>query len=687
MFFSSVEGRVRMDMWVVAAAAGAGYLAKYWQNSRDRDSLPKSSSESSDFEKPESPLLSPQLHNMSCPFRRLARRKTLCGDVSTEGEKVSDASLSEMSQSDGASMSEVASTSGFVGENLVNLGKDGCNLLSISSFPPGLLRNENLQENADGSTGNGDNSGDLFSEPPIRELGSLHGSFKTKSSLRSEWSHGHFVRPLSSLESCLMAQLYKEHAKMGEYVLSSLSLPSSPTVRPLLVTDRSQLLGQASGDYFSTQIGMEKQKLHKEIYSKENETVFGIPALPTIGSTILPRKVKLRTRKGWVGRLGSSSTMVNRKHVHSQGGSGNVTLLFCLGFSIGIISSVIANKREVDKLKELLKQTENLVQDLQEELEMKDLLTVKELSHENYESQGTHDHSFHNMVSDELTPPQDMDKLITYDAKEPHDRNIEENSTPISKIEAELEAELERLEVSLNSSSLNRALPNRIEIDPDFEAEFVQGELRTDTISGRAAGLPDSNQDTSSTSTTHSAHYAVSPRELSLRLHEVVQSRLEERIKELEAALENSQRKMHLMESECKNSRSDFSYRELGSSSARESPISTEKCKPLVMNLSEEALASYNEAHKELMKINESGQEDLPNCTIIPLKVRTTLSKGQMSRVQRLDNVGLSGDEISDCDDEMEKLLIKQIVEKTKKGSPVFLNAQRALFSVDENEQ
>lgn len=220
MFFSSVEGRVRMDMWVVAAAAGAGYLAKYWQNSRDRDSLPKSSSESSDFEKPESPLLSPQLHNMSCPFRRLARRKTLCGDVSTEGEKVSDASLSEMSQSDGASMSEVASTSGFVGENLVNLGKDGCNLLSISSFPPGLLRNENLQENADGSTGNGDNSGDLFSEPPIRELGSLHGSFKTKSSLRSEWSHGHFVRPLSSLESCLMAQLYKEHAKMGEYVLS-----------------------------------------------------------------------------------------------------------------------------------------------------------------------------------------------------------------------------------------------------------------------------------------------------------------------------------------------------------------------------------------------------------------------------------------------------------------------------------
>lgn len=44
-----------------------------------------------------------------------------------------------------------------------------------------------------------------------------------------------------------------------------------------------------------------------------------------------------------------------------------------------------------------------------------------------------------------------------------------------------------------------------------------------------------------------------------------------------------------------------------------------------------------------------------------------------------------SEDESSDCDDEM-GLLIKQIVEKTKKGSPVLINAQKALFSMGDLE-
>ena len=40
-------------------------------------------------------------------------------------------------------------------------------------------------------------------------------------------------------------------------------------------------------------------------------------------------------------------------------------------------------------MNDLLKQTENLVQDLQDELEMKDSLTVKELAIEDYGSQDT----------------------------------------------------------------------------------------------------------------------------------------------------------------------------------------------------------------------------------------------------------------------------------------------------------
>ncbi|KAK9277930.1 hypothetical protein L1049_027487 [Liquidambar formosana] len=127
---------------------------------------------------------------------------------------------------------------------------------------------------------------------------------------------------------------------------------------------------------------------------------------------------------------------------------------------------------------------------------------------------------------------------------------------------------------------------------------------------------------------------------------------------------------------------------------------------PLIINLSEEALDAYNEAYEELMKINEAEEEDLPSgvgqngeensfmphCTIRkdktsrkcgPPNVRTW--EEHISRVQRLNASNVSGDEYSDCDDEMEKLLIQQIVEKTKKGSPVVLNAQRVLMSNYEN--
>jgi hypothetical protein len=44
--------------------------------------------------------------------------------------------------------------------------------------------------------------------------------------------------------------------------------------------------------------------------------------------------------------------------------------------SIGILLSSLSNKKEFDSLKGTLKQMENLVQDLQDELEMKEGLTV-----------------------------------------------------------------------------------------------------------------------------------------------------------------------------------------------------------------------------------------------------------------------------------------------------------------------
>lgn len=687
-----------MDFWVFAVATGAGYLAKYWQNiSRDRNSLPELSPGDSNYGRPESSGRS---------FHRLARRQKLADDVSTDRKWVSSAA-------------EVASTSGFDGEKQGCTGKyEDRNVLSVSSLPAGCSTNENVVEHEAGNKLSGDisdNSG--CSTGPSAGMGSFHGSSRNRSSLRTKCSNRQCIKPLTSLESCLMAQLYKEHAEMEDYVFSFLPSPSTPTMRPLFVTDGSRILNRANGHSSSAQIVLEDNKVHKEAYLEKNENVYGIPPLQFTK--------KKKTGKGRSGRLSNSIKMFNGKHLHSQDGSQDSMVLFCIGISIGIMSSFITNKREVDKLKELLKQTENLVQDLQEEIEMKDSMTVKELADENYKSLDTCDNSYDRGFSPELH----IDGSTKYDDKKPYDQKAEESSETMSKIEAELEAELERLGLNINVSSLDRRLSDIVEVDPDFVADFAQGELRADMIHGQAVAQPKSDQDARDSSTPHSGKYAVSPRELSLRLHEVIQSRLEEHVEELETALQNSQRKLKLMESGHKNSWKDFSSSEQGYSSTLESSIANEcnsMAQPVVMNLSGDALDAYNEAYIELTKMDDSEDQDLSSgvhenkhqegfnpldrhaftgqnggaCGSIPRLTidYDTLSReffsskmeaflGHTSEVQGLfNNVGLSEDENSDCDDEIEKQLIKQIVEKTKKGSPVVLNAQRLLFSMDENE-
>lgn len=268
-----------------------------------------------------------------------------------------------------------------------------------------------------------------------------------------------------------------------------------------------------------------------------------------------------------------------------------------------------------------------------------------------------------------------------------------------------------------------------MQLDPDFVADFAQGELRAEVVRGQAVDQTKSNQDESSTSPTHhSGNYAVSPRELSLRLHEVIQSKLEERIDELEAALQNSQRKIQIMESEHK-SWSEFPNSRLRYSLGQECSIAKEECnsisEPLVMNLSGEALDAYNEAYEELMKSSESDIGDSPcgvyehisgSCSPnhVIFESQSEAMNGSMPPhsstiqgkslgeffsnnlsvqledhicwVQGLSESSGSREEIGDFDNEMERQLIKQLVEKTKKGSPAVLNAQKLLFSMDEHE-
>ncbi|XP_076923822.1 uncharacterized protein LOC143586081 [Bidens hawaiensis] len=265
--------------------------------------------------------------------------------------------------------------------------------------------------------------------------------------------------------------------------------------------------------------------------------------------------------------------------VKKESESLDAMLLVCLGMLFGILYSFVENKREVERLNRLVKQKESLIQDLEEEIEMKDSLIMQELTVDGHESQKT-------------------ESVI-----------LKESRDSFSEIEAELEAELEMLELSTTSSCLERKISNLVELDPDFDSGVTESESRSEMVET-------TNEENE---TTYSGNYAVCPRELSLRLHEVIQLRLEERIRDLEAQIEVQNQK----------SWNDFSSSDAGYES------------------------------DEPIFVDDDDDNGTPP----------------------FGSIGGDERDLEDDDDEMEKLLIKHIVEKARQGSPAVLNAQRALFS------
>ncbi|KAL4639729.1 hypothetical protein ACB092_03G238900 [Castanea dentata] len=392
--------------------------------------------------------------------------------------------------------------------------------------------------------------------------------------LRSK-SCGHFVKPVNFSESSMAAQRYRESARMEEYVHNSIHSITTLAIRPLLVTDGNQVICRDSSSFKDMQIVSKmKRSMGKAQRSK--------------------RLSCCQTR--------ASSSGGDGGEFHSQGSPIGM-LLFFLGINIGLMSTIVAKKREVDNLNAVLKQAKNLVQDLHEGLKINDLFNVKELSNKDFESCGANGFSFLNHTPNASLTERELDKSKKYDESEADD------SEAISKIEAELEAELERLELNMKTYSLDR-ISNYVELDPDFVVDVVQEHLPPLKLPRPPDGLSDSDCDVDGTSTststdyTHTANCGVSPRELSIRLYEVIHLRLEARIMELETALEDTQMRLHAMESEHIISQNNLYVEKR--SSTQESPAFMDEDNvdgPFIVNTSGEALDLYIEAYEEFTKM------------------------------------------------------------------------------------
>ncbi|KAG2706958.1 hypothetical protein I3843_05G114800 [Carya illinoinensis] len=509
------------------------------------------------------------------------------------------------------------------------------------------------------ANGSYDDRGDLL----IPEVWVGRGS-RGRRPFRGRSVCGYFVKPgaVSPSENCLVtALLYR----MEEYYAdTSVQSPTPTTLAAatlFLVSDGSLKISRGSNS--------SNGDLHMQMESRKSKRKIGKTA-----------RSKIRV------------CSVGDEAFHSQG-SPNGMLLFFLGITTGMMSTIVAHKREAEKLNDQLKQTNQLVQDLHEEIEMKDLLTIKVLGN------------------------RDLEKKPDYGKTEDY--------VAISKIEAELEAELERLQSNMKPSSLE-TISNYVELDPDFVVDVVRGDLRPIKIHRLSGGLSDSDSEGNETSTnhTHTEYRTVSPKELSMRLHEVIQLRLEARIKELETAVEKTRKSLLSVESGNMISENDLCM-EKDSLLTKESRTIIDEINdmdgPSVINLSKQASDTCNEAEKDniWMAITE---EEAPldtrfdsYCTEKELNpFDQKLFKDQIGDVRdngsmlqydingdrwssnlnheeiriREEKTSRSSESNDICEseygDELEKVLIERIVEKTRQGSSVVLNAQRIMYSMSD---
>ncbi|TVU49567.1 hypothetical protein EJB05_00880 [Eragrostis curvula] len=491
---------------------------------------------------------------------------------------------------------------------------------------------------------------------------------------RSIRSRSHLIEPLVQTENSYIPQLYSENFEIEECTLAP--VPSPASMRPFVVTDGRRVISKSC--YEPVPFNIEFDKEESTNGSRIPGVVVGVTPLPDL------KKWKKEGREPHNARLGLSGT--NRSSIPSgQAGLHDRMHIFSTGVTFGILSSSLSNKKECDALKGTLKRMENLVQDLQDELEMKEGLIVKELPNEK-----SSDHEDNNSKADIA------------------------DSEPMSKIEAELEAELARLELNITSKHLEEETSD---FDEEFIGDIIQGELKVDMIrrdltdySTESDHVRDSRE--SPPDCTHGANYPVSPRDLSIRLHKVIQHRLEDRIKELESALGQTQKQTQLQMMATEQIFSDriCSNSESGSSSNQASPLFIQEtsslAEPYCLNLAGDALEAYDEAYEEFMRIADSpcttSTNEKPLVNEDYLVDRGLIWGMEEDTVRKLKEVptwehilksvypnrahehDADDEDETDDDDQDSKVLIQQILERTKQGSPVLINAQKLLFSVDQ---
>ncbi|GMJ07767.1 POLAR LOCALIZATION DURING ASYMMETRIC DIVISION AND REDISTRIBUTION [Hibiscus trionum] len=194
-----------------------------------------------------------------------------------------------------------------------------------------------------------------------------------------------------------------------------------------------------------------------------------------------------------------------------------------------LLQLVAKSKNELQNMTELRIQMESVLQNVKDELRNKDLfLAAKEVESNNGIQEGW-----------------SMEKVI-FDLPLKLDNVPEEESCldGMDRLEAELEVELERLQLHFDSGKLSTNHPQDQE---PIEESSVDGSTTSDSMSYGEVIDPTIHGEEEDCRALQSG---VPPYELERRLHELLEKRQEQQIRELEVALASAKQELHEKERE-----------------------------------------------------------------------------------------------------------------------------------------
>ncbi|XVE97338.1 hypothetical protein REPUB_Repub03eG0011000 [Reevesia pubescens] len=256
-----------------------------------------------------------------------------------------------------------------------------------------------------------------------------------------------------------------------------------------------------------------------------------------------PRRIAARffsglKRRGKVKRiiLGEDDDVTPPDHLtggpDSSSERGRAESNFNMGIGCCLLQLVAESKNELQKMTELRIQMESVLQNVKEELKNNDLQIVKKLESNDGIEEGLGFNS--NMRSNKVL----FDQSLKCDDVTKEDDCL----VGMDRLEAELEVELERLQLHLDSGKLSTNPPQET-----IEETTVNTSSRSFSISCGEVIDPAIEGEEDDCLDSHSG---VPPYELERKLHELLETRQEQQIRELEAALESARQELREKERE-----------------------------------------------------------------------------------------------------------------------------------------